>query len=183
MKPTSTLKLVYRIFNRSEVPLVISDLQDADQPLIYANDSFCELTGYDRNEILGRNCRFLQGEGTDEKDRKRIRQIVNSHSDGEATILNYRADGTEFLNRLILYPLRLKAGDPRFMFASQQPVDLKTSPTAHQTHTDKFASTLSDAAHFLSEAPHNEGDRALSERMSDTDMSKALQQMSQRTLR
>jgi len=64
------------------MPMVISDPRQADNPIVFANDAFCRLTGYSREEIVGRNCRFLQGAGTDPAAVVRIGQAVRADRDG-----------------------------------------------------------------------------------------------------
>ena len=83
---------------------------DAEQLITYANGSFCELTGYDRSEIVGRNCRFLQGPDTDPETRVRIRKALAAGQPFEGEILNYRKDGKPFWNSLSITPQRSKFG-------------------------------------------------------------------------
>lgn len=83
----------------------ISDMQQPDQPLIYVNPGFAQLTGYTVAEVIGRNCRFLQG---DERDQNALTILRNAlqHAEPCYVILrNYRKDGTPFWNELSLYPL------------------------------------------------------------------------------
>jgi PAS domain S-box-containing protein len=86
--------------------IVISDPNQPDNPLIYVNDGFERLTGYSRREVLGRNCRFLQGTGTDPAALEQIRACIRERRDCLVELLNYRKDGTPFWNRLSIAPLR-----------------------------------------------------------------------------
>jgi len=86
--------------------LVIADAQLPDMPLIYVNNAFERVTGYDRSAVIGRNCRFLQGPRTDEKNRKAIRDALDAGREVTVDILNYRSTGEEFINRLLISPMK-----------------------------------------------------------------------------
>ncbi len=85
--------------------ITISDMQHPDQPLIYANRGFEELTGYSKEDVIGKNCRFLQGEATNRKIVHEIRQCIASRMACTVELLNYRKNGTPFWNRLSLTPI------------------------------------------------------------------------------
>lgn len=85
------------------VTLADPDLEDA--PIIYANKAFERLTGYSQEEIIGHNCRFLQGEDRDQAGRYRIAEAIKNHEAVEVTLRNYKKDGTLFFNRLKITPL------------------------------------------------------------------------------
>ena len=84
--------------------MTISDPSLPDNPLIYANNGFEELTGYSAEEVIGRNCRFLQGPDTDEKSTEIIREAIRNERACTVQILNYKKDGTPFWNRLSITP-------------------------------------------------------------------------------
>lgn len=85
---------------------VLSDPKLPDNPIVFASGGFYELTGYTSKEVLGRNCRFLQGPGTDPKAVDVIRKAVASGSDATVCLLNYKADGTPFWNQFFIAALR-----------------------------------------------------------------------------
>jgi PAS domain S-box-containing protein len=85
------------------VTLADPDLEDA--PLVYANKAFERLTGYSQDEIIGHNCRFLQGDEREQAGRYQIREAMEKHEAVEVTLRNYRKDGTLFINRLKITPL------------------------------------------------------------------------------
>jgi len=103
----------------TRMPMVITDPTQDDNPIVFVNEAFQELTGYSRQECIGRNCRFLQGERTDPKTVLRIRKAIENGEDVDADILNYRKDGTSFWNALYLSPVRGGNGNIQFFFASQ----------------------------------------------------------------
>lgn len=90
--------------------VTLSDPDQPDSPIVYANTIFEQLTGYSQEEILGRNCRFLQGEDRDQPALDEIRAALKAHSPVEVTLRNYRKDGTLFHNRLSIQPLRDASG-------------------------------------------------------------------------
>ncbi len=90
--------------------VTIADARLPDRPLIYANEGFERITGYPVAEVLGRNCRFLQGPGTDPGAVAEIRAAVAGQRECVVEILNYRKDKTTFWNRLSITPVRDRTG-------------------------------------------------------------------------
>jgi PAS domain S-box-containing protein len=84
----------------------LSDPRLPDNPIVFASPGFYKLTGYTSKEVLGRNCRFLQGPGTDARAVEVIRTAIQTGADTTVCILNYKADGTPFWNQFFLAPLR-----------------------------------------------------------------------------
>lgn len=95
----------------SQQNFVLSDPSLPDNPIVYASEGFCKLSGYKRDEILGRNCRFLQGPGTDHAAVDLIRQGVAAGKDISVCLLNYKADGTPFWNQFFVGALRDSEGN------------------------------------------------------------------------
>lgn len=87
------------------IPFVIADFTHKDQPLIFISDSFMELTGYQREDVIGKNCRFLQGEKTDQTTVKNIRKSLDNNECCYYDILNHKKNGDVFWNRLALFPV------------------------------------------------------------------------------
>lgn len=85
---------------------VISDPSIPDNPIVYASQGFLSLTGYTLDEVLGRNCRFLQGPDTDPRAVDRIRKGIEKGDDTTVVLLNYRKDGTTFWNQFFIAALR-----------------------------------------------------------------------------
>ncbi|PIE11859.1 MAG: histidine kinase [Rhodobacterales bacterium] len=107
------------LLERVRLPLVISDPTVADAPIIFANDAFLALTGFERSEVVGRNCRFLQGPATTEESLQQVRAIIASGDVGTVEIVNYRKDGSTFINALQIGPVKDDNGNTVLQFGSQ----------------------------------------------------------------
>eukprot|EP00741_Cyanophora_paradoxa_P006823 tig00001042_g6598.t1 len=111
--PNQGLKnLLASILHLSMSNLIVSDPRLPDNPIVYASEGFQKLTGYSKEEIVGRNCRFLQGPGTDENTVRAIREGLRQKAPFLAEILNYRKDGTPFWNLLFITPVLDPQGQP-----------------------------------------------------------------------
>ena len=108
---------------RTRMPMVVSDPRQPDNPIVLANSAFLELTGYEAREVLGRNCRFLQGRDTSPADVDVIRHGLEEGRDHVSVeLLNYRKDGSAFWNDLAISPVRDESGRVIYHFASQRDV-------------------------------------------------------------
>jgi PAS domain S-box-containing protein len=106
----------------TRMPMVITDPSLPDNPIVFANEAFQMLTGYSRKEIIGFNCRFLQGPATDLSQVDRVRSAIAAGNAVDIDLLNYRKDGTTFWNALYLSPVRNDEGAVVYFFASQMDV-------------------------------------------------------------
>lgn len=104
---------------RIEKNFVISDPRLPDNPIIYASDSFLELTEYSREEILGRNCRFLQGPDTDQGTVQRIREAIQEQREITVQLINYTKSGKKFWNLFHLQPMRDHKGELQYFIGVQ----------------------------------------------------------------
>jgi PAS domain S-box-containing protein len=95
----------------SQQNFTVSDPSLPDNPIVYASEGFLQLTGYTREQVLGRNCRFLQGPGTDPDAVDIIRRAIAAGEDASVCLLNYRADGTPFWNQFFVAALRDERGN------------------------------------------------------------------------
>jgi PAS domain S-box-containing protein len=109
----------------TRMPMLITDPRRDDNPIVFANAAFARLTGYDREAIIGRNCRFLQGPATDRADVARLRSAIESRTPIELDLLNYKKDGSTFWNRLLVSPVFAEDGQLTYFFASQFDVTLE----------------------------------------------------------
>ncbi len=124
--------------------MCLTDPHQPDNPLIFCNAAFEELTGYAQAEILGRNCRFLQGAGTDRAVVAEIRQGLDAGEDIHKELLNYRKDGTPFWNALFVSPVVDSGGRLVYHFASQLNVTRRREAEAvfHQSQRMETLGTM-----------------------------------------
>ena len=102
--------------------VVISDPTLPDNPMIYVSEEFERQTGYAAAEAIGHNCRFLQGPGTDPDAVQAVRYALLAETTFVIDLINYRKDGTPFLNRLRVRPLFDAAGGLRYFAGVQNPL-------------------------------------------------------------
>jgi PAS domain S-box-containing protein len=105
--------------------ITLSDPDQPDNPIVYANEAFELITGYNRNEIVGRNCRFLQGEDRDRPEIERIREALREHKSVTVTLRNYRKDGELFYNQFSIRPLFDQHGKLIYYLGTQYDVTEK----------------------------------------------------------
>jgi two-component system NtrC family sensor kinase len=99
------LRLYERAMSATSCGIVIADATVPNNPLLYCNPAFESITGYSQVEVLGRNCKFLQGVDTDPEELDKLRQAIRGGQECEVTLKNYRKDGTPFWNDLKLSPV------------------------------------------------------------------------------
>lgn len=99
--------------------VLITDPNQPDNPIIYSNPAFSKITGYQPEEILGRNCRFLQGAETDLEAVRAIRRAIAQRQEVKATLLNYRKNGQPFWNELKISPVFSEQGDLLYFIGIQ----------------------------------------------------------------
>ena len=105
------IELHTRAMSSTSCGITISDARHPERPLIYVNDAFVEVTGYSREEALGRSCRFLQKDDRDQPAVHRIRRAIREGVHCKALLRNYKKDGTFFWNELIMSPIKGKDGE------------------------------------------------------------------------
>ena len=136
----------------------IADPSLPDTPIVFASDGFLELTGYGRHEVLGRNCRLLQGKDTDKAAVAELRSAVAARREATVRLLNYKKDGTPFWNMLTVAPMRDAGGEARFLIgvqvdvtataaaAAATPAAVPPPDAAATAAAESAASTLAGAA-------------------------------------
>lgn len=117
----SDVKILSHAIDEATVSIVIADIRKANQPIVYSNHAFSRLTGYARDEVIGKNCRFLQGNNQQIPSAEPINHAIAQRKPIETTLLNYRKDGSEFYNQLILTPVKI-AGEVTHYIGFQQDV-------------------------------------------------------------
>lgn len=106
-------------------PMLITDPRLLDNPIVYANKAFLQLTGYLPDEIIGKNCRFLQGVGTSPEHVAKIRAAVTAETSIDVDILNYKKSGEAFWNRLHISPVKGPGGTLQHFVSTQLDVTLE----------------------------------------------------------
>ncbi len=97
--------IILEALNLSSVGVIITDAEEKGNPIIFVNTGFENITGYPKEEALGSNCHFLQGEDTDQEEVKKVRDAVNNKTTTTALLKNYRKDGSSFMNELTIEPI------------------------------------------------------------------------------
>lgn len=115
----------------SSVAAVVSDPRQPDNPIVACNQSFVDLTGYTRQDIIGRNCRFLRGPQTEPERTQLLRDAVASAKPAIVELINYRQDGTVFRNAVMIAPLFGQNGELMYFLGSQMRLDDTTGNRAN----------------------------------------------------
>ena len=113
---------IHDIIDASPTAAVISDPRQADNPIIACNEAFVRLTGFAREEIVGRNCRFLSGPDTEPELTQMLRDGISRKQPVMVEILNYKKDGTPFRNAVMVAPIFDDAGELEYFLGSQMEV-------------------------------------------------------------
>ncbi|ESQ79429.1 histidine kinase famiy protein [Asticcacaulis sp. YBE204] len=111
--------LFFAAIEMTRMPMIVTDPNQADNPVIFANQAFLNTTGYEMSEVLHKNCRFLQGPGTDPDTVANVRRAIKERTDIAVEIQNYRKDGTMFWNALFVSPIFDRDGKLLYFFGSQ----------------------------------------------------------------
>lgn len=117
--------LLEAMLDGSKVGTIVTDPSQHDNPIIYTNKTFIEMTGYTQEEVIGRNCRFLQGPGTTKEDIQKMKEAIADEKEVILTLQNYRKDGSPFWNRLAIEPVRIE--DKLYFIGTQTDITLERS--------------------------------------------------------
>ena len=107
-------------YSRSHVSMVVTNPALEDNPIVYVNQAFTRMTGYARSASIGRNCRFLQGEDTVKSDIDKLRLAILTEQSVTVDLVNYRANGEPFQNRLIVTPIFDARGKIQYFLGIQK---------------------------------------------------------------
>lgn len=110
-------------------PITLSNISGEDQPLIYVNKPFRDLTQFENEEIIGKNCRFLQGPLSDKAAVQRIKDAISVRAPICQDLINYKSNGEMFYNRLVLIPF--KEADETYYIGLQHEIDEKSFKPIH----------------------------------------------------
>jgi PAS domain S-box-containing protein len=117
--PDREFRMLKAAVTATRMAMVVTDPKQPDNPIVMANPAFLAMTGYSAAEVLGRNCRFLQGPDTDPAAVRQIREALSECREIEIELTNYMSDGTPFSNKLLIAPIFDDDGRLAFYFASQ----------------------------------------------------------------
>jgi PAS domain S-box-containing protein len=145
------LRLKERAMSATREGITIARRGENEDPLIYVNDAFLTITGYDRDEVLGRDCRFLQGNGTDEEKVRKIRRALDNQESVSVELVNYRKDGERFWNRLSITPVRDELGTVTHYVGIQQDVTQYKEQEEKLRQSEKLAAIGEMAAGLMHE--------------------------------
>jgi diguanylate cyclase (GGDEF)-like protein/PAS domain S-box-containing protein len=125
--------------------IVVCDCRRDDLPIIYVNEAFEELTGYDARECIGRNCRFLQGELTSREPVEKLASAIDQRREATVEIRNQRADGSWFWNEVSLSPIRNGDGEVTHYIGVQRDISRRVEA---ERERDERRRQLKQQAHY-----------------------------------
>ncbi|KAK9819724.1 hypothetical protein WJX72_001676 [[Myrmecia] bisecta] len=140
--------------------ITIADPNLPDQPIVYVNEAFCRITGYSREDVVGRNCRFLQGPDTDSVMVDRLRGAIRDGREITVELLNYRKNGEKFWNLLSMTPVRDSSGQLMSFIGVQSDItelirrkeaekELQEAKVAAETATEAKSMFLANMSHEI----------------------------------
>ena len=137
--PDPTAETIIRAVDEAPIGITISDPSLPDNPLIYLNSAYEEMTGYSEEFVLGRNCRLLQGPDTEEEPIREMSEAVAKAEPVSVELLNYRENGTPFWNRVTIAPLTNDDGEVTHYVGFQEDVtDRKEAEAIAQQRADSL---------------------------------------------
>ncbi|MDB5102248.1 MAG: histidine kinase [Cyanobacteria bacterium RYN_339] len=136
------LRLRERAIDASASGIMITDAGQQGHPIIYVNRAFERLTGYPAAEVLGKNCRFLQGQDRDQPGLENIRTALREQRDGYAELRNYRKDGTMFWNELVIAPIRDDGGRVTHFVGVQTDITRRKAAEAELEEANRHLKSL-----------------------------------------
>ncbi len=155
MNERDTLPLLAAAFDAAFNGIIIIDHQQANDPIIYCNKAFEQLTGYDQGDVLGKNCRFLQGDDRLQEGRFEIKEALLNNSHCVVELLNYRKDGTEFWNEIYISPIKNKDGITTHFIGVQNDIsDRKLQEIRLHAEAEQYKSLQQQKNDFISAASH-----------------------------
>ena len=129
-----TLHIKSKALQHASNGIIITDALQKDHPIIYANTAFEKITGYTQEDILNKNCRFLQANDTEQKSIKKIRNAVAKGKSCHVVLRNYRKDGSMFWNELHITPIKDNAGVVTHFIGIQNDVSQRKMAEENQAH-------------------------------------------------
>lgn len=152
------LQLLTKALDASISGIIITDNGQPDNPIIYCNKAFEEMTGYTRAEIIGHNCRFLQKEDRAQKARITLREAIENGEKSVVEIRNYKKDGTLFWNELYMSPIAGSDGEVAYFIGVQNDItrrkhaedEIRSNQVKMQEHIEERTKHLKESQEYLS---------------------------------
>ena len=177
-EPAVDFRLKERAMDAAPIGITISDSDREDNPLVYVNEAFERLTGYPREAVVGRNCRFLQGEASDSETVAEMAEAIDAEEAVSVELVNYRADGEAFWNEVTIAPLRNEDGEVTNFVGFQDDitarkeaefeVEQRTKDLEHLVH--RINGLMKDVTETVMRAPSQEVDMdGVTERIAEAD--------------
>ncbi|GFD67382.1 hypothetical protein KUL106_06450 [Alteromonas sp. KUL106] len=150
----SHVKVLTHAMDEATVSIIISDIKRIGQPVIYVNNAFEALTGFTRDEIIGKNCRVLQTNETDSEALNNIRHAIATREPIETTLINAKKDGTPFFNRLNLTPVKINGEVTHYIGFQQDVTQQRQTETYLQEAREKAEESARLKSSFLASMSH-----------------------------
>lgn len=121
-----------KVLGSVRIPFCVTDPHEPGNPIVFVNPAFTALTGYTSDEVVGRNCNVLQGPGTTDESIEAMREQMRGRRLTAIDVVNYRKDGSEFVNSVLIAPITGDAGETLFFFGSQHDVTAERAAEAER---------------------------------------------------
>jgi PAS domain S-box-containing protein len=156
------IDIYLKALNSANSGIIITDNTQPDNPIIYCNKAFETITGYDHNEIIGHNCRFLQAQDRDQPERGTLKDCIQNGKECRVEIRNYRKNGKLFWNELYVSPVQNDAGEITHFIGVQNDItdrkkaeyELREEKASVERKIQMRTQELSDNQAFLSSIIH-----------------------------
>lgn len=129
--------------DRTPIATVVTDNRLPDNPIVAVNEAFVALTGYPRDEAIGRNCRFLAGPATEPEASAALREAIAAGRAAVVELTNYRKDGTAFRNAVMVAPISGRTGQAELFIGSQMDVGASAHSGLRLARARRLLSALS----------------------------------------
>ncbi|AOY00296.1 hypothetical protein BJP62_07455 [Jeongeupia sp. USM3] len=157
-KASEQISLLASVIEASSLGVLIVDANADDLPLIFVNTAFEQMTGYARHEVLGKNCRFLQGRDRLQPEFETLRRLIAEHRAGRVRVRNYRKDGSMFWNSLSLTPLTDAQGRlTHYIGVSEDISDRVEAQHALEASEEKFRTFFESSPVGMALIRHSDG--------------------------
>ncbi|WP_412725103.1 ATP-binding protein [Alteromonas sp. D210916BOD_24] len=150
----SHVQVLNHAMDEATVSIIISDIKRVGQPVMYVNSAFENLTGYSKNEIIGHNCRAMQGEDTDKHAIEKVRRAIANREPIEITLLNYKKNGEAFYNLLNLTPVKINGEVTHYIGFQQDVTQQRQTELYLQEAREKAEDSARLKSSFLASMSH-----------------------------